>query len=121
MIRKKIGKTGEEYAAKLLLIKRYEIIKKNFYSRFGEVDIVAKKENTLIFVEVKTRTSEDFGTAEESVNKRKILKIIKTAFCFIEKSGQKNIADLRIDLIVVKLGRNLKLKGIKHIKNIKDG
>ncbi len=116
-----MGKTGEEYAKELLVLKGCKIVRTNFYSRFGEIDIIAKNEETLIFVEVKTRTSDKFGTGEDAVIKKKLEKMHKTALCFLEKSGKKHYGNLRMDLIAVELGRNLKLKKIKHIKNINDG
>ena len=75
----KFGKNAEIFAAKFLSSKGYRIIDRNFRSKFGEIDIIAIKENYLVFVEVKARTNNLFGFPEESVTQSKLNKIIKTA------------------------------------------
>lgn len=67
-----IGKKGEDIAVQFLLPKGYKFIKRNFRIRGDEIDIISIHNNTLIYVEVKTRSNNKFGTAEESVGKRKI-------------------------------------------------
>lgn len=105
-----LGKIGENKAAKFLQQKGYQIIEKNFKSKFGEIDIIAKKNNLIVFVEVKTRSSKNFGSGFESVDSRKIEKIIKTANYFI---SVKNLHDnlLRFDIISIDQGK------ITHIEN----
>jgi putative endonuclease len=66
-----IGQWGEETAARYLESKGYTILRRNFHTAHGEIDIVAEKEAGLIFVEVKTRSSHAFAYPEESVNRRK--------------------------------------------------
>ncbi len=121
MDRLEIGKKGEEYAKKFLLAKGCKVLEENFYSRFGELDIIAVEGETLLFVEVKTRTSDKFGDAEEAVDRRKIEKILKTALHFLSETSRKHYDDLRMDLIVVRLNGRHELERIKHIKNIRDG
>ena len=75
----KLGKLAEDYAVKLLIQKGYKIIDRNFRSRFGEIDIVSIKENALVFVEVKARWSNKFGSPEEAVTPSKLWKIRQTA------------------------------------------
>lgn len=70
---------GEEFAAKLLTRMGYRILERNFRSRFGEIDLVALKDKTLVFVEVKTRFSQRYGNPFESVTPWKLRKITKTA------------------------------------------
>ena len=67
-----LGKQGEQVAVDYLLEKGYEILERNYQARKAEIDIIAKKDNWLIVVEVKTRTSIDFGNPEDFVNKNKI-------------------------------------------------
>lgn len=121
MERLKIGKKGEEYARKFLVAKGCKILGENFRSRFGEVDIIAIEDDTIIFVEVKTRTSNRFGEGEEAVNAEKIKKILKTALHFLSETSQTHLNNLRMDLIAVRLNGRHELKDIKHIKNIRDG
>jgi putative endonuclease len=65
------GQWGEEIAAHYLENKGYSILRRNFHTAHGEIDIVARKEAELIFVEVKTRSSHDFAYPEDSVTLRK--------------------------------------------------
>jgi len=73
------GNLGESYAKKLLQSKGYRILETKFRSKFGEIDLVTLKDNTIIFIEVKTRWSNKFGKPEESVTKSKIKKLKRTA------------------------------------------
>lgn len=72
------GSKAENIACDLLFQNNYKIIDRNFHSRFGEIDIIALKDNTLIFVEVKARHSLKYGMPEEAVTKSKLWKIRKT-------------------------------------------
>lgn len=74
-----LGNLGEDYACWVLTDLGYELLERNFRSRFGEVDIIAKKEGFLCFVEVKTRGQNSMGRPAESVTLSKQRKIIKTA------------------------------------------
>jgi putative endonuclease len=74
-----LGLVAEDFAAKLLLQNGYKVIERNFRSRFGEIDVVALKDDSLIFVEVKARWSLKFGRPEEAVTSSKLWKIRKTA------------------------------------------
>lgn len=111
---KKYGDLGEEYAVKLLQKKGYKIIDKNFRSKFGEIDIIAKEGDTLVFVEVKTRWSKKYGKPEEAVTPSKIVKIKKTAdyYCLTHSTLPKR---MRIDVVAieVKEGRVTSAKLIK--------
>lgn len=79
------GIAGEEIAAHEMKKMGYEIIEKNYHSRFGEIDIIAKKEDTTIFVEVKLRKSRTnhYGVPSEAVDGRKQRKIIQTAEAYL--------------------------------------
>ncbi len=83
MNKKQIGSLGEKYAADYLISCGYIILAKNFSAKCGEIDIIARLEKTVAFVEVKTRKGIDFGTAAQSVNYKKQQKIIKTAQAYI--------------------------------------
>ena len=77
------GKFGESVAALYLEKQGYQVIEKNFRCRLGEVDIICKKNNQIVFVEVKTRTSDQYGAPSEAVTKDKVGKIRKVAALYM--------------------------------------
>lgn len=82
-----LGKRGELYAESFLKEKGFLFITKNYHSRFGEIDLVFydTKSSEYVFVEVKTRASDFFGSPQESITPSKIKKIYKTAYDFFWK------------------------------------
>lgn len=115
---KKTGEIGEKYAKKFLLKQKYKFITENYYSRFGEIDLIFLDNQELVFVEVKTRKNDFFGTAEEALTISKKRKIIKTLLYFLNSASKKQYSSWRIDLISVKLDYRNKIPEINHIKNI---
>ena len=87
MNKKLLGRAGEELAAKLLKLKGYRILRRNYYCRYGEIDIIAMKDGAVIFCEVKTRTGDDFGTGRESVNYEKIRHLFNSAESYLAYTG----------------------------------
>jgi putative endonuclease len=83
--RLRLGKCGEEAAVEFLREQGYKIIARNYRSRFGEIDIIARDKDTLCFVEVKTRHSDRFGTPEEAVTRAKQKQIAKSALSFLKE------------------------------------
>lgn len=82
---KKIGDIGEDAVCEYLKKIGYDIIERNFHSRYGEIDIIATKAEYMIFVEVKTRNNRNYINPCEFVDKRKQDKIMKTAVCYLQK------------------------------------
>lgn len=78
-----IGQLGEEQAAKYLLQQGYQMLDRNFRVRSGELDIIAKQRDTIVFVEVKTRSSDLYMTAREAVTKAKQTKIRNAARAYL--------------------------------------
>ena len=111
------GDIGEELACKYLLKNGYKILERNFRIRGGEIDIVALDGETLVYIEVKTRTSYLFGKPEESITLRK-LKFLERAAKFW-RAKRKNLIRLpdleRIDFVGVDMSDNK--PQIKLIKN----
>ncbi|MBI2411597.1 MAG: YraN family protein [Deltaproteobacteria bacterium] len=99
------GERGEDRAEALLRKNGYRIIERNYRCARGEIDIVARDGETIAFVEVKTRSSEDFGGPKYSVDKRKQRKLTEVAVHYIAERGIRD-TDLRFDVvsIVVKDG-----------------
>ena len=111
-----LGKKGEEIAEKFLIQKGYKIVEKNYRIRGGEIDIIATDQNTLVYVEVKTRTTDEFGYPEESVTPRKIKHLVKTTKFY--RNSRQNLPQLeRIDVISIDLSDPRKAL-IRHIKNV---
>lgn len=104
----KKGRIGEELAAAYLREQGYQIIFQNFYSKYGELDLVAKKNNQLVFVEVKTRTQDCYGSPAEAVDQRKRRHMTYAARYFIQRFGFHH-ADIRFDVVEVQLN---------HIENV---
>ena len=102
MTKVSFGKYGEGLASKFLQRKGYQIIERNFRIRGGEIDIVAIDGETLVYVEVKTRTSRKFGRPEEAVTIHK-LNFLKRAAKFY-RNNRRNLPSLeRIDVVTVDL------------------
>ncbi|MFH1837979.1 MAG: YraN family protein [Candidatus Kuenenbacteria bacterium] len=114
--KRKIGNLGEEIAKKYFKKQGYKIIKQNFTNRAGEIDLIVKEKNQIIFVEVKTRTNQNFGYPEESIDSRKQNKIIRAAqnYLFEKKIISENY---RFDVISVEINQLTKKASIRHIKN----
>ena len=84
------GKLGEDKAKEFLLQKGFKILDTNFhYSRYGEIDIIAKKSNIIYFVEVKYRTTNTYGMPFEAITKTKLEKIISCARYYLLTSNVK--------------------------------
>lgn len=112
-----IGRIGESVATTYLKKNGYTILKRNFKARYGELDIVCSKDDTLIFVEVKTRMDESYGLPEESVTPRKLREVVKTAQYF--QALNPNLPDsLRIDVIGIILFDDNTPKYFNHIENV---
>ncbi len=112
-----LGKIGEDLACKYLLKKGYRIINRNFHSRWGEIDIVAQKNQTLYFIEVKTRWSSKFGDPETAVTKFKLNSIIKTAH-FYKILYPHTAEKKQIDVVAIKLTSSGQLLDLKHFENV---
>ena len=113
MNKRKFGIIGEKIAQGYLINKGYEILETNFYTSSGELDIIAKLENCIVFVEVKTRTNLQYGLPSVSVNKTKKQHMIKTANVFIHQNKLYK-CELRFDVIEIII-KNGKCK-INHIE-----
>ena len=96
-----IGTSGENKAADFLLSRGYEIIARNWRTRYGEIDIIALYEGILVFAEVKTLPSGDLETLSHELNLRKQKRIIETAKFFLAKYRQYSNSKIRFDVLVV--------------------
>jgi len=117
MKRKNLGRLGENLAVKHLKKSGYQILDRNFRFQFGEIDIIAKEEKTLVFIEVKTRWSKNFGRPEEAITPGKIKRMIKTAQ-YYQLLHPELPTSLRLDAVVINLSPQGTLERIEIIKNL---
>lgn len=108
------GRLAEDLATQHLRKKGYEILERNFSNRFGEIDIIAKDKEVLVFVEVKAKKGVDFGLPEEMVNPRKLSKVRHMAEVYL--SGR--TLPCRIDVVAVVLGQNDEVIRLTHYENV---
>lgn len=96
------GKKGEEEASSFLESQGFQILFRNYKTRFAEIDIIAREKNTICFIEVKFRRSERFGLAQEAVTPAKQVKITKAALSFLQEN---NLIDCRsrFDVVAISL------------------
>lgn len=107
-----VGLLGEERAAEYLKSQGWRVIERNFYSKLGEVDIIAiTNRNTLVFCEVKTYTDKSWVAPISAITKRKQRNLIKTAQYYLLKTGYEDI-EMRFDALVVTSDK------VEHFENI---
>lgn len=97
MNKRVIGNKGEAIAVNWLLENQFQIINRNHYTPYGELDIIAKKEHLFYFIEVKYRRNLNYGTAREALTRQKINHIKKSVLHYI--TSQKAYLDYRISFI----------------------
>ena len=112
------GAWGEQAAADYLQRKGYEILDRNYRTRWGELDIVAAYGRYLVFVEVKTRSSQRFAAAREAVNQSKQNRLIRTAEQWMQEHH--TLLQPRIDVIEVYGAEGGPAKAIYHLENVFD-
>lgn len=110
-----IGKKGEDIATQYLLEKGYIIIDRNFNCRQGEIDIIAKDKNEIVFIEVKTRTNKSYGKPVDAVTYFKQNHILNSIKYYVYLNKLEN-EFIRIDIIEV-YQKERKIK-VNHIKNV---
>ncbi len=119
-LRKKLlGKRGEDLAVTFLKKQGYKILERNFQKGYGEIDIVAQEKDTLVFVEVKTRTSTEFGSPLEAITPWKLKALTRS--CQFYKSLHPELPEgLRIDLVAISLSPagGGEVEKIELVKNI---
>lgn len=108
------GKAGEQIASQFLQRKGYRIIEKNWRYRRAEIDIIAEKNNWLIFVEVKTRTNTFFGTPDSFVDSKKQRLLVDAAVVYMNQNDFEG--EFRFDIIAIVL-KNREEYGLKHFED----
>ena len=113
-----IGEKGEDFAALYFEKQGYKIKARNVHSRYGEIDLIAENGDTVVFVEVKTRSHDSLDRAADAVTPLKQKKIILTALDYISKSNTDKI--MRFDVFEV-YHANGRIYKFNHIKNAFEG
>lgn len=116
MDRQEVGKLGEQIAHRYLKKRGYRIREKGFRCRHGEIDIIAQKEDCIVFVEVRARTGLDFGTPEESLTRAKKRRLIASALTYTS-THQDLPAQWRIDVVAIELDDQGRTRRIELIEN----
>ena len=116
MNRQEVGKLGEKLARKFLKKRGYHIRETNFHCREGEIDIIARQGDYLVFIEVRTKSNLDFGTPEESITRAKKEKLVASALAYI--NTHRDLPSLwRIDVVAIEVDDKGKTKRIELIEN----
>ena len=108
-----LGKKGEQLAVDYLLLKGYDIVERNYRFDKAEVDIIASLKDTLAIVEVKTRSTTDFGNPQDFVKPKQIQRLVKAVDEYVNVNGLD--VEVRFDIIaIVKKGKAF---DIEHLEN----
>src|ERR1700754_87960 len=108
-----LGKLGEELAVAFLQKKGYTILETNWTFQKAEIDIIAQKENTLAIVEVKTRSTVDFGLPQDFVKPKKIQLLVKAVNEYVIS----NDLDVEIRFDIIAVSKNAEAYKIEHIED----
>lgn len=114
--RASIGRRAEDVAVRYLADNGLRVVCRNFRRRQGEIDIVAEDGETVVFVEVRSHSTGDFGSPAESIGSRKLRKLAMVASEYLEETGRDDVA-VRFDAVEVYFGWG-RLQRINHIQNI---
>ena len=109
-----LGKIGEDLARQRLKDLGYRIIKANYTCALGEIDLIARDGDVLVFVEIKTRKKQSLGLAKEAVTKRKQVKLSKVALAYLKYNNLLG-SKARFDVVAVGVS-----EGKKEIEIVKD-
>ncbi len=116
--RQKIGEIGEKKAQNYLKCRGYEILECNFRTKSGELDIIAKEKECIVFVEVKTRTNQEYGAPSEAVSYYKRKHMYQSARHYLKRFSIE--VECRFDVMEVTMKRQgfLWVAKIEHLKNV---
>ncbi|EKE03133.1 MAG: hypothetical protein ACD_20C00251G0004 [uncultured bacterium] len=110
------GKLGEDIATEYLTKRGFKILEKNWrYSRYGEIDIIAVDQKTLVFIEVKTRSTINYGHPSEAINKNKLDKIRTLAGIYLNEHTKLKFSQYRFDAVGIILNKEPEITYYKDI------
>lgn len=116
-----LGYQGEELAAKYLQSKGYRILERNYFTPYGEIDLIACSElphdkPCIVFVEVKMRRNRQFGFPETSITPKKLNHLVRACQEYLQKHSIEDF-DWQIDVVSIEIGENSRVN-IHHIENV---
>jgi len=121
--KRKFGDIGEKIAYNFLKDRGYSVLETNYQKRVGEIDIIAKLNDSLRFIEVKTRTNfsnKKYGAPQESVNYHKQKRLIKTALFYLLENKCPDNINWQIDVMAITINKDKKTAKINYIENAVD-
>jgi putative endonuclease len=95
-----LGNLGEDMATAHLLKKSYKILARNYVYLKAEIDIIARNGNTIVIVEVKTRSTPDFGNPQDFLKPAQIKRLVEAAHHFVEELGEEDV-EVRFDIVAI--------------------
>ena len=113
LLKKLLGKAGEDRAAKFLTSQGYRILERNYRTPHGEIDLIALHQGTIVFVEVKTRTSDAFGAPELAVTPQKQRRMVNSALGYI-KYRKLHQVPCRFDVVAISTAAEQELSLIQN-------
>lgn len=114
---RKIGDKGEQIAAEYLKERGFQLLEKNFITRYGELDLVTLEGDMIVFVEVKTRTSKAFGLPETSITPTKMERIENAALLWLQAHPEAS-EDWRVDVVAIIMGQQGEILDFQHFINV---
>ena len=112
----KLGRYGERLASEFLTRQGARIIETNYQTRYGEIDLIALMGDEILFVEVKTRTSNEYGYPEQAINHFKVRHLMKAIEHYLDRKNLKNF--WRLDGISVELNKEDNKAKIRWFKDV---
>ena len=117
-----VGSVGERLARFHLEARGYQIVAANYRCRWGEIDLITREGSVWVFVEVRTRRSDAYGTPEESLTASKARRLTLAALDYLQRcTAVSSEAQWRVDLITIRLGKERRVLGLRHLENIVEG
>jgi len=101
--RKALGSKGEDLAVQYLKKKGFKVIERNYHCPAGEIDLIVREKNTLVFVEIKTRSSSDYGLPQDAVDRFKQKKMIEVARTYLAEHHLTEDIPARFDVVAIHL------------------
>lgn len=117
--RQRLGRLGERLAAETLAARGYTIVARNWRCPTGEIDIVAQEGDSLVVVEVRTRSGDAYGTPEESVTPAKQAKLVELGQTYVQEHGWDG--PWRIDVVALQFNRSGRLQRLTVIESAVEG